>query len=122
MEEDRDLLVGLDIGDRAVKLIQLRREEDGFSLEKLAVTELGEGVMRAGEVEEEDRLVDALRELIQDEQADDDSGVRRYDSRYRRRPALFQGASLHRRVGRDLSGIVPFVFVPDEIGPGGLGR
>lgn len=71
MEEDRDLLVGLDIGDHAVKLIQLRREEDGFSLEKLGVTELGEGVMRAGEVEEEDRLVDALRELIQGEQVEE---------------------------------------------------
>ena len=63
-DKDKELLLGLDIGDHAIKLIQLRWEQDGFSLEKLGRYFLDEGVMRAGEIVNEEALVDAIQALI----------------------------------------------------------
>ena len=70
MAEDRDLLVGLDIGDHSVKLIQLRPDRSGFSLERLGLANLGEGVMRAGEIENEEALLRALQELFEQERVE----------------------------------------------------
>lgn len=71
MADEKRLLVGLDIGDRGIKLIQLRPEKDGFSLERLGMVPLAEGVMRAGEIENEAALVQAIRELMQKEQVEE---------------------------------------------------
>ena len=70
MAEDRDLLVGLDIGDHAVKLIQLRPDRSGFSLERLGLANLGEGVMRAGAIENEETLLRTLQELFEQERVE----------------------------------------------------
>ncbi|MFQ5912258.1 MAG: type IV pilus assembly protein PilM [Nitrospinota bacterium] len=66
-----DFLVGLDIGDHAIKLIQLRRERNGYSLERLGAIALAEGVMRAGEIKDEGALVHAVRDLIQRERLEE---------------------------------------------------
>ncbi|MFQ5692653.1 MAG: type IV pilus assembly protein PilM [Nitrospinota bacterium] len=68
MADGKDLLVGLDIGDHAIKLIQLRWENDGFSLEKLGTVALEDGVMRAGGIADESALVQAIRGLLEKEE------------------------------------------------------
>ncbi len=70
MAEDKDLLVGLDIGDHSVKLIQLRPDHSGFSLERLGLSNLGEGVMRAGAIENEEALIETLQELLERERVE----------------------------------------------------
>jgi len=67
MANQKGLLLGLDIGDHAIKLIQLRWEQDGFSLERLGRGTLDEGVMRAGEIGNEDALIEAIQKLMAQE-------------------------------------------------------
>ena len=71
MASKKRLLLGLDIGDHAIKLIQLRWEKDGFSLERLGRGSLDEGVMRAGEIGNEDALIEAIQNLMAKENVEE---------------------------------------------------
>ena len=68
MTEDMDFLVGLDIGDHAVKLVQLRPDNSGFSLAHLGLSCLKEGAMRAGEIIDEVALIGTIQELFRQEE------------------------------------------------------
>jgi type IV pilus assembly protein PilM len=68
MAQEKEKLVGLDIGDHTIKLIQLSEEKDGYSLEKLGGISLHPGAMRAGVIEDEDAVVGAIQTLIQQEE------------------------------------------------------
>ncbi len=68
MATDKNGIVGLDIGDHTIKLIQLSEEKDGYSLEKLGGVALHPGAMRAGSIEDEDAVVGAVQTLFQQEE------------------------------------------------------
>ena len=70
MTEDMDFLVGLDIGDHAVKLVQLRPGNSGFLLDHLGLSELQEGVMRAGEIVDEAALIGTIQALFRQERVE----------------------------------------------------
>ena len=55
---------GLDISDLSLKIVQLEKKQRGFRLSSVGGGELEQGILEAGEIKDEDRLVRAIQKTL----------------------------------------------------------
>lgn len=60
-------LVGLDIGSRAIKLVQIKEQKGKYILQKFGIKPLEPDVIVDGTVMDAGRVIDAIKELIQEQ-------------------------------------------------------
>ncbi|MCK4596215.1 pilus assembly protein PilM, partial [candidate division WOR-3 bacterium] len=64
-------ILGLDIGSRFIKVVQVKKTTVGYSVKKVGLKELPLDVIVDGEVMDDTTLVDLIRSFIKEFQAED---------------------------------------------------
>ncbi len=60
-------IIGLDIGSKHIKIVQLKNAKGGYALEKLAISSLQPELIVDGSILDSARVVDSIKELIDSE-------------------------------------------------------
>lgn len=57
---------GIDLSDLSIKIVDLKKERDGFSVASFGRTEIPEGLIEGGDIKKEDELIEVIKKAVRE--------------------------------------------------------